>query len=57
MKSGNSNTGAQHTGQDSDVSFLRNVLCGGEQREVAVFMGYKMLGATLTASKLKAVFC
>lgn len=53
-----SNTGAQHTGQrDSDVSFLRNVLCGGEQREVAVFMGYKMLGATLTVSKLKAVFC
>ena len=52
-----SNTGAQHTGQDSDVSFLRDVLCGGEQREVAVFMGYTMLGATLTASKLKAVFC
>lgn len=53
-----SNTGAQHMGQDSDVSFLRNVLCGGEQREVAVFMGYTMLGATdLTASKLKAVFC
>ena len=52
-----SNTGAQHTGQDSDVSFLRNVLRGGEQREVAVFMGYTMLGATLTASKLKAVFC
>ena len=53
-----SNTGAQHTGQDSDVSFLRNVyVVGNKERCMAVFMGYTMLGATLTASKLKAVFC
>lgn len=37
--------------QDSDISFLRKVLCGGEQRGVAEFMGYTMSGVTLTASK------
>ena len=49
-----SNTGGLHMGQDSDISFLRQVLSGGEQREVAVLMRYTMSGATLTASK--AVF-
>ena len=37
-----SNTGALYMGQDSDISFLRQVLSGGEQREVVVFMGYTM---------------
>lgn len=49
-----SNTGALHMGQDSDISFLGKVLSGGEQREEAVFKGYTMAGATLTAGK--AVF-
>ena len=48
------NTSALQISQDSDISFQRKVLSGGEQREVAVFMGYTMSGANLTASK--AVF-
>ena len=44
-----SNTGAQHMGQ---LPRLRHLV--SKKREEAVFMGYTMSGATLTAGK--AVF-
>ena len=51
-----SNTGAQHMGQLPRLRHLfskKSFMCW-EQREEAVFMGYTMSGATLTARK--AVF-